>query len=164
MAMNREARQRAGGSPGWSSSRLEASGEVEHERVPRARSPVVEGLVQTISEPSCRHRLASRARDRRGAGDREHVPIICGMLFLRVVESRAMSEHHDRATAPRTLLLPHGGGVQSTRRPKGHSTPTFSKSCLRRVLPVLRGHRSGCSWSFIGLSFASSIFRSSRPT
>jgi ATP-binding cassette subfamily B protein len=48
-------------------------------------------------------------------------------------------------------------GVASRyRRPKGRLDPNVSKSWLRRVLPVLRGHRTGFM-VFIGLSFASSI-------
>jgi ATP-binding cassette subfamily B protein len=50
-------------------------------------------------------------------------------------------------------------GVSSRyRRPKGHLDPNVSKSWLRRVLPVLHGHRRSFM-VFIGLSFASSIFQ-----
>ncbi len=54
------------------------------------------------------------------------------------------------------------GEASKYRRPKGHLDPNVSKSWLRRVLPVLRGHRSGFM-VFIGLSFASSIFQILAP-
>jgi len=47
-------------------------------------------------------------------------------------------------------------------RPRGHLDPDTTKSWLRRVLPILRGHRTGFL-IFIGLSFASSIFQILAP-
>jgi ATP-binding cassette, subfamily B, bacterial len=54
------------------------------------------------------------------------------------------------------------GVVSRYRRPSARPDPDTAKTWLRRMLPVLRGHRAGFT-TFIILSFASSIFQILAP-
>ncbi|HEV3212446.1 MAG TPA: ABC transporter ATP-binding protein [Acidimicrobiales bacterium] len=54
-------------------------------------------------------------------------------------------------------------GVTSRyQRPRGQLDPDVSKTWLRRVLPILKGHR-GAFLTFIGLSFSSSVLQILAP-
>ena len=54
------------------------------------------------------------------------------------------------------------GVASKYRRPEGHLDPDVAKTWLRRVLPILKGHRAAFL-TFIGLSFASSVFQILAP-
>jgi ATP-binding cassette subfamily B protein len=54
------------------------------------------------------------------------------------------------------------GEASRYQRPKGRLDPDVAKPWLRRVLPILRSHR-GAFLTFIGLSFASSVFQILAP-
>ena len=66
---------------------------------------------------------------------------------------------HREATGPHYPM----GVASRYRRPKGHLDPDGSKTWLRRVLPILMGHRAAFL-TFIGLSFASSVFQILAPS
>src|ERR1019366_2148759 len=77
------------------------------------------------------------------------------------VSSRAMSSTTAAPPLRETSFFPMGVASRYGR-PRGHLDPDTTKSWLRRVLPILRGHRSGFL-IFIGFSFASSIFQILAP-
>ena len=54
------------------------------------------------------------------------------------------------------------GEASRYRRPPGHLDPDTSKTWLRRMLPVLRGHRAGFT-TFVVLSFVSSVLQILAP-
>src|SRR5271165_739463 len=70
-------------------------------------------------------------------------------------------------TAPAQREIPGSthypiGEASRYRRPPGHLDPDTSKTWLRRMLPVLRGHRAGFT-AFIVLSFVSSVLQILAP-